>query len=161
MYKFGSQKMEYETKNMEFMLNPRVDGFCLLKGWPLYEQWGRRSERTHFLSIQTERKIAFIPPSRMRGMSTLPLAFLFARSNAGEKNRWVVSSCVSRTMVEKQPAGLARQAGPVPRRLVRTRPQTCRPASPGSFCQSAAPDTNSLMTRPMDKNSSRVGGFLI
>src|SRR5258706_9683546 len=52
-------------------------------------------------SIQMEKKMAFIPPSFMRGMSMLPSALRFARSKSFEKNRCVVSSWVSRTMDEK------------------------------------------------------------
>src|SRR5258707_15809648 len=52
-------------------------------------------------SIQMEKKIAFMPPSRMRGMSMLPSALRLAMSKSLEKNRCVVSSWVSRTMDEK------------------------------------------------------------
>ena len=52
-------------------------------------------------SIQIEKKIAFMPPSRMRGMSTCPPGLRLPRSKSFAKNRSVVSSCVSRTMEEK------------------------------------------------------------
>src|SRR5215472_10880097 len=52
-------------------------------------------------SIQMEKKIAFMPPSRMRGMSTWPSGFRLPRSKFLEKKRCVVSSCVSSTIEEK------------------------------------------------------------
>src|ERR1700674_2879617 len=52
-------------------------------------------------SIQMEKKIAFIPPSRMRGISTCPSGFRVPISKSLEKKRCVVSSCVSRTREEK------------------------------------------------------------
>src|SRR5258708_24437902 len=52
-------------------------------------------------SIQMEKKIAFMPPSRMRGMSMLASAVRLAMSKSLEKNLCVVSSCVSRTIDEK------------------------------------------------------------
>src|SRR5579862_497634 len=52
-------------------------------------------------SIQMEKKMAFMPPSRMRGMSMWPSGLRLARSKDLEKKRWVVSSWVSRTMEEK------------------------------------------------------------
>src|ERR1700693_2550626 len=51
-------------------------------------------------SIQIEKKIAFIPPSRIRGISIDPSGLLLPRSKPFEKKRCVVSSCVSRTMEE-------------------------------------------------------------
>src|SRR5438094_2352904 len=52
-------------------------------------------------SIQMEKKIAFMPPSRMRGMSTWPSGLRLPRSKFLEKKRCVVSSCVSSTIEEK------------------------------------------------------------
>src|SRR5215831_12126775 len=52
-------------------------------------------------SIQIEKKIAFMPPSRMRGISMCPSGLRLPRSKFLEKNRCVVSSCVSRTIEEK------------------------------------------------------------
>src|SRR6266851_2749596 len=53
-------------------------------------------------STQMEKKIAFIPPSRMRGISTCPSGLRLPRSNVFEKRRrCVVSSCVSSTIEEK------------------------------------------------------------
>src|SRR5690242_10211233 len=48
-----------------------------------------------------EKKIAFIPPSFMRGMSIWPSGLRLPRSKFFEKKRCVVSSCVSSTMEEK------------------------------------------------------------
>ena len=53
------------------------------------------------LGIQMEKKIALRFPSRMRGMSMLPVALRVPRSNLPSRNRCVVSSCVSTTMDEK------------------------------------------------------------
>src|ERR1700682_4255680 len=48
-----------------------------------------------------EKKMAFMPPSRMRGMSMCPVELRLPRSKSLEKKRWVVSSWVSATMEEK------------------------------------------------------------
>src|ERR1700730_2428941 len=53
------------------------------------------------LGIQMEKKIAPRLPSRMRGMSILPVELRGPRSNLPSRNRWVVSSCVSTTSEEK------------------------------------------------------------
>src|SRR2546421_12948256 len=53
------------------------------------------------LGIQMEKKIAPRLPSRMRGMSMLPVALRGPRSNLPSRKRCVVSSCVSTTMDEK------------------------------------------------------------
>src|SRR6266478_6509770 len=53
------------------------------------------------LGIQMEKKIALRFPSRMRGMSMLPVALRVPRSNFPSRKRCVVSSCVSTTMEEK------------------------------------------------------------
>src|SRR5579859_5311723 len=52
-------------------------------------------------SIQMEKKMAFIPPSRIRGMSMCPSGLRLPRSKLFEKKRCVVSSCVSSTIEEK------------------------------------------------------------
>ena len=47
-------------------------------------------------SIQIEKKMPFIPPSFMRGMSMEPVSLRLPRSKVDfERNRCVVSSCVS------------------------------------------------------------------
>src|SRR6266850_7642802 len=51
--------------------------------------------------IQMEKKIAPRLPSRMRGMSMLPVALRGPRSNLPSRKRCVVSSWVSTTMDEK------------------------------------------------------------
>src|SRR5712692_6168457 len=53
------------------------------------------------LGIQMEKKIAPRLPSRMRGMSMLPVELRVPRSNFPSRKRCVVSSCVSTTMDEK------------------------------------------------------------
>ena len=53
-------------------------------------------------SIQIEKKMPFMPPSCMRGMSMVPSVLRLPRSKADfERKRCVVSSCVSMTMEEK------------------------------------------------------------
>src|SRR6266850_4299242 len=59
------------------------------------------SEPVTLLGIQMERKIALRLPSRMRGMSMLPVEPRVPRSNFPSRKRCVVSSCVSTTMDEK------------------------------------------------------------
>src|SRR6266403_2861303 len=53
------------------------------------------------LGIQMEKKIALRLPSRIRGMSMLPVELRAPRSNFPSRKRCVVSSCVSTTMDEK------------------------------------------------------------
>src|SRR5713226_2061723 len=53
------------------------------------------------LGIQIEKKIAPRFPSRMRGISMLPVELRVPRSNLPSRKRCVVSSCVSTTMHEK------------------------------------------------------------
>src|SRR5882724_4288037 len=53
------------------------------------------------LGIQMEKKIALRLPSRMRGMSMLPVELRVPRSNFPSRKRCVVSSCVSTTIDEK------------------------------------------------------------
>src|ERR1700730_17355391 len=53
------------------------------------------------LGIQMEKKIALRLPSRMRGISMLPMELRVPRSNFPSRKRCVVSSCVSTTMDEK------------------------------------------------------------
>src|SRR5467141_864671 len=53
------------------------------------------------LGIQMEKKIALRLPSRMRGISMLPVEWRVPRSNCPSRKRCVVSSCVSTTMDEK------------------------------------------------------------
>src|SRR5229473_4066488 len=48
-----------------------------------------------------EKKIALRFPSRIRGISMLPVELRVPRSNLPSRNRWVVSSCVSTTRDEK------------------------------------------------------------
>src|SRR6267143_4772214 len=53
------------------------------------------------LGIHMEKKIALRLPSRMRGISMLPVELRVPRSNFPSRKRCVVSSCVSTTMDEK------------------------------------------------------------